>query len=116
MPQSNSQKTSQNVKSKKLRPVKKRRSVLVDFVKLCAFSLLLVYSVSTIISTQADIAEQKTAIEKLKVEIAETRQENDEYRRLLGDKTDSEYMLSAAIERGYAYPRERRFYPKNNPD
>ena len=81
---------------------------------ISAFTLLLVYSVSVIISTQADIAEQKAAIEKLKNEITETQQENDEYQRLLNAGDEYEYMLSAAIERGYAYPRERRFYPKNN--
>ena len=57
---------------------------------------------------------QKAAIEKLKNEITETQQENDEYQRLLNAGDEYEYMLSAAIERGYAYPRERRFYPKNN--
>lgn len=92
----------------------KRRSPFLDLVKISAFTLLLVYSVSVIISTQADIAEQKAAIEKLKDEITETQQENDEYQRLLSVGDEYEYMLSAAIERGYAYPRERRFYPKNN--
>ena len=92
----------------------KRRSAFFDLVKISAFTLLLVYSVSVIISTQADIAEQKAAIEKLKDEITETQQENDEYQRLLSAGDEYEYMLSAAIERGYAYPRERRFYPKNN--
>ena len=66
-----------------------------------------------IISTQADIAQQEAAIEKLEEEIAQTQRENDEYTRLLADKDETEYMLSAAIERGYAYPREVRFYPKN---
>lgn len=92
----------------------KKRSAFLDLVKISAFTLLLVYSVSVIISTQADIAEQKAAIEKLKDEITETQQENDEYQRLLSAGDEYEYMLSAAIERGYAYPRERRFYPKNN--
>lgn len=92
----------------------KRRSPFLDLVKISAFTLLLVYSVSVIISTQADIAEQKAAIEKLKDEITETQQENDEYQRLLSAGDEYEYMLSVAIERGYAYPRERRFYPKNN--
>ena len=111
-------------KHKKLKRRTKRRSHIVDLIKLAAFSVLLVYSVGTIISTQADIAEQKAAVEKLQDEIAETKTENDEYQRLLGSdilngeaeygENEEDYMLSAAIERGYAYPREIRFYPKNH--
>lgn len=102
-----------NTKREKARRIRKRRSLLFDFLKLAAFSVLLVYSVGVIISTQADIAQQEAAIEKLEEEIAQTQRENDEYTRLLADKDETEYMLSAAIERGYAYPREVRFYPKN---
>ena len=102
-----------NTKRKKARRIRKRRSLLFDFLKLAAFSVLLVYSVVVIISNQADIAQQEAAIEKLEEEIAQTQRENDEYTRLLADKDETEYMLSAAIERGYAYPREVRFYPKN---
>lgn len=111
-------------KHKKLKRRTERRSHIVDLIKLAAFSVLLVYSVGTIISTQADIAEQKAAVEKLQDEIAETKRENDEYQRLLGSdilngeaeygENEEDYMLSAAIERGYAYPREIRFYPKNH--
>ena len=103
----------QNTKRKKARRIRKLCSLLIDFLKLAAFSALLVYSVGVIISTQADIAQQEAAIEKLEEEIAQTQRENDEYTRLLADKDETEYMLSAAIERGYAYPREVRFYPKN---
>ncbi len=92
---------------------KKRRSAFFDFVKLAVFTLLLLYSVSEIVSTQAEIAEQKTMIEKLQAEIEETKQENDEYLRILGSDNEEEYMLTIAVERlGYAYPRERRFYAK----
>lgn len=93
---------------------KKRRSSFADFLKLAVFSLILVYSVGVIISTQADIAEQKSEIEKLRAEVVEAKQENDEYKRLLSSEDEYEYMLSAAIERGYAYPREVRYYAKNN--
>ncbi len=83
------------------------------FIKLIFFSTLLVYAASVIINTQAEIAEQKATIEKLEAEIVEAQQENDEYTRLLSDDDEYEYMLSAAIERGYAYPRETRYYAKS---
>lgn len=94
-------------------PNKKRRSHFGDLVKLALFALVLVYSVGLIIQTQADIAEQKTQIEKLKDEIIETRQANDEYQRILNTADEEEYMFTVAVEKlGYAYPRERRFYAK----
>ncbi len=109
-----SQTAERGVRRKKSRRLKKHRSHFFDFLKLAAFSVLLVYSVGVIVSTQADIAEQESSIERLKQEIAEAQMENDEYSRLLADNDEEEYMLSAAIARGYAYPRETRFYPKNN--
>lgn len=92
-------------------PKRKHRSHLADLLKLILFALVLIYSVGYIIRTQADIAEQKMQIEKLNQEITETRQENDEYRRILNTTDEDEYMFTVAVEKlGYAYPRERRFY------
>lgn len=105
---------NQNDKKPKKTHKKKRRSSFVNLLKLIVFSVLLVYSLGIIISTQADIAEQKSNIEKLQAQIIEAKQENDEYERLLNSKDEYERMLSAAIERGYAYPSEVRFYAKNN--
>ncbi|MBQ8622793.1 MAG: septum formation initiator family protein [Oscillospiraceae bacterium] len=95
------------------RTERKKRSHFADLCKLAVFTLVLVYAVGTIISTQADIAEQKEQIAKLQAEIIETRQENDEYLRILNETDEREYMLTVAVERlGYAYPRETRFYVK----
>ena len=94
-------------------PTKKHKSHFADLVKLALFVLILIFAVSSIISTQADIAEQRTQIEKLTAEINETMQENDEYRRILNTEDEEEYMFTVAVEKlGYAYPRERRFYAK----
>lgn len=93
--------------------VKRRRSHLMDLFKLCLFVLVLIYAVALIIQTQADIAEQRMQIEKLQAEITETRQQNDEYQRILKTTDEEEYMFTVAVEKlGYAYPRERRFYSK----
>lgn len=95
------------------KPNTKRRSHFADLVKLCLFLLILAYSVGLIIQTQADIAEQRTQIEKLHEQISETRQQNDEYQRILNTDDEEEYMFTVAVEKlGYAYPRERRFYAK----
>lgn len=93
------------------KPNKRRRSHIADLIKLALFILLLVYSVGVIIQTQADIAEQKNQIEKLRADINETREANDEYQRILNTDDEEEYMFTVAVEKlGYAYPRERRFY------
>ncbi len=95
------------------KPNKRRRSHIGDLVKLALFILVLAYSVGLIIQTQADIAEQRTQIERLREQISETRQANDEYQRILNTDDEEEYMFTVAVEKlGYAYPRERRFYAK----
>lgn len=95
-------------------PNKKRRSYIGDLFKLTIFALVLVYAVGLIISTQADIAEQRNQIDKLKAEIVDMRQANDEYQRILKTADEDEYMFTVAVEKlGYAYPRERRFYAKS---
>lgn len=92
---------------------KKKRSAFADFVKLAAFTLLLLFAVGQIVSTQADIAEQKVVIEKLEAQIDNAKAEHDEYMRILGSEDDEDYMLTVAVERlGYAYPNERRFYAR----
>lgn len=95
------------------KPNTRHRSHIGDLFKLACFVILLIYAVTVIIQTQADIAEQKTQIEKLRREITQTRQENDEYQRILNTDDEEEYMFTVAVEKlGYAYPREIRFYAK----
>lgn len=93
---------------------KKRRSHFADLFKLALFALVLVYAVGLIIQTQADIAEQRSQIDKLNADIISMRQANDEYQRILKTADEEEYMFTVAVEKlGYAYPRERRFYAKS---
>lgn len=92
---------------------KKKRTPFTDFLKLTVFTLLLLFTVGRIVSTQADIAEQKVTIAKLEAQIEEAKAEHDEYMRILGAVNDEDYMLTVAVERlGYAYPNERRFYAR----
>lgn len=92
---------------------RKKRSPFADFLKLAVFTLLLLFAVGRIVSTQADIAEQKVTIAKLEAQIEDAKAEHDEYMRILGAENDEDYMLTVAVERlGYAYPNERRFYAR----
>lgn len=91
----------------------KSKHSFVSFLMLIFFIGFMVVTVSQIIQIQADIAEKRTAIDKLNADIIEMRQENDEYQRILNTTDEEQYMFTVAVEKlGYAYPRERRFYPK----
>ena len=93
---------------------KKRLGHIIAFI---AVFCLIVYSIFTIISQQAQIVQLKKQSEELGAEITEQEQKNDEFNRLLSSGDEAGYMERVAIEQlGYAYPNERRFYivEKNN--
>lgn len=102
--------------SRTVKRKKRTRSMLLDLVKIAAFCVFLICSLNVIITSQAKIADQRAQIERLQQIKDEEQKTQDELKRLLGAADEYEYMLEAAINRGYAYPRERRFYPKSNPD
>lgn len=108
--------TNRETGRQSIRKSRKRHSAFGDFIKIAIFSIFLIYVVNVIISNQANIAEQKAEIVKLKEEVAQAQQVNDEYNRLLNSKSEYEYMREAAFEHGYAFPWEIRFFPISNPE
>lgn len=104
---------AENKEAQAARP-KRRLGHAIAFVALFC---LIVYSVFTIISQQAQIVQLRKQSEELSAKITEQEQKNDEYNRLLSAGDEAEYMERIAVEQlGYAYPNERRFYivEKNN--
>ena len=104
---------AENKEGQAARP-KRRLGHAIAFVALFC---LIVYSVFTIISQQAQIVQLRKQSEELSAKITEQEQKNDEYNRLLSAGDEAEYMERIAVEQlGYAYPNERRFYivEKNN--
>lgn len=104
---------AENKEAQAARP-KRRLGHVIAFVALFC---LIVYSVFTIISQQAQIVQLRKQSEELSAKITEQEQKNDEYNRLLSAGDEAEYMERIAVEQlGYAYPNERRFYivEKNN--
>lgn len=96
---------------------KPKRSRFVRVLTVVAVAVLLVYSLATIISQQAQIAQLKKESGVIEKKITAAKQLNDEYTRLLSSDDEAEYMEKIAIEKlGYAYPNERRFYIVNNDD
>ena len=90
---------------------KESKTGVVRIITAIAVFGLIIYSVFSIISQQAQIAQLRKQSEELSAQITEAKQQNDEYIRLLSSDDEAEYMERIAIERlGYAYPNERRFY------
>lgn len=89
--------------------VKKKGLINVAFTVVIVF--LVVYAVVSMITQQGDIAEQEAQLQKVRDEITEAQQENDELVRLLSTEDEKAYMERIAIERmGYGYPNEKRYY------
>lgn len=102
---------SDNKVSAVFEPTKEKKSRVIKFLTVAAVFCLIIYSVFTIISQQAQIAQLKKQSEDLSAKITEAKQQNDEYIRVLSSDDEAEYIERIAIERlGYAYPNERRFY------
>ncbi|MBR1765026.1 MAG: septum formation initiator family protein [Ruminococcus sp.] len=80
-------------------------------IVVVAVFCLIIYSIFSIISQQAEIAQLEKESRELSARITEEEQKNDEYNRLLGAEDEAEYMERVAVEQlGYAYPNERRYY------
>lgn len=66
---------------------------------------------TSIISTQATLAEKRKELSQLQLQADELRGQNEEYQRLFGEKDINNYKEKLAIENmNYAYPNEIRFY------
>ena len=90
---------------------KPRRSRVVRLLVFLAIICLLGYSVYTIVSQQAQVAQLRKESAEISKKITAAKQQNDEYVRLLKSDDEDEYMKRIAIEKlGYAYPNEKRYY------
>lgn len=94
--------------------IKSLKTSVGKIVKAIFFAVLIIYTLQVLISTRAEVAAQNLEAEKISAQISELKQQNDEYLRLIGKSDKSDYMFAAAIERGYAFPGEIRFYAKSS--
>ncbi len=65
---------------------------------------------AVIIVTNKDSAEKQKELDAINEKISAYELENADLQRILESDDLSPYMERNAIERGYAYPDERRFY------
>ncbi len=94
----------------KYKKIKERKS-LISYIFAAIVIFLVIYAVIAIIAQQAQIVREEENLNKLREEITEAQQINDEYTRILSAEDEKAYMERIAIERmGYGYPGEKRFY------
>ena len=101
-------------KNKKLlKPRRNNHPLLKLFGTLSGFAFVL-YCISSIVLTQAEIAEKKQELAVLSEKAERLESENDEYQSILSEDDERAFMERYAIDvLGYAYPNERRFYDTN---
>ena len=98
-------------KNKKLlKPRKNNHPLLKLFGTISGFAFVL-YCISSIVLTQAEIADKKQELAVLAEKAERLEAENDEYQSILSEEDERAFMERYAIDvLGYAYPNERRFY------
>lgn len=90
---------------------KKRGSPLMRTVIMVTGFVFVLYCVSSIVITQAEIAEKRQELDILAEKTKKLEEENDEYQSILSEEDERIFMERYAVEvLGYAYPNERRFY------
>ena len=95
---------------KLVRPKKNNHPLLKLFGTISGFAFVL-YCISSIVLTQAEISEKKQELAVLAEKAERLEAENDEYQSILSEEDEKAFMERYAIEvLGYAYPNERRFY------
>ena len=98
-------------KNKKLlKPRRNNHPLLKLFGMISGFAFVM-YCVSSIVLTQAEISEKRQELAVLSEKAERLEAENDEYQSILSEDDEKAFMERYAIDvLGYAYPNERRFY------
>jgi cell division protein FtsB len=89
---------------------KNKRSIPLPLLGTIAALVLIIYCVAEFISLQAQIEEQKNALADLENTKTELQIRNAELDGILNESDERLYIEKIAIENGYAYPNERRYY------
>lgn len=100
--------TKKNKRSRKTKPKRKGLFNRALF-KLVGVSAL-IGCIAIIFTIQSDYNEKSEELATVKSQIDSLVIENEELERILESNDLSTYMERIALEEGYAYPDERRFY------
>ncbi len=89
----------------------KRTNPLMKLVVTVTGFVFVVYCLTSIVLTQAEIAEKRQELDVLVEKAEKLEDENEEYQSMLSEEDERTFMERYAVEvLGYAYPNERRFY------
>lgn len=84
---------------------------IIKMIAAVAGVAFVLYCVSSIVLTQAEIAEKKQELAVLTEKAEKLEVANDEYQSILAEEDEAAFMERYATDvLGYAYPNERRFY------
>jgi cell division protein FtsB len=89
---------------------KNKRSVPLALLGFIAALFLIIYCLAEFINLQAQIEEQQSALADLQNQKFELELDNAELEGILNETDERLYIEKVAIENGYAYPNERRYY------
>lgn len=103
-------KNARDMRKKRLSK-QKQASPLMRFVVTVTSFVFVMYCITSIIMTQAEIAEKKQELNALAEKAEKLEEQNAEYLSILSEEDERAFMERYAVEvLGYAYPNERRFY------
>lgn len=104
-------KNAKAVRKKRLSNQKKQTSPLMRLIITVTSFVFVMYCVTSIVMTQAEIAEKKQELDVLAEKAEKLEEQNAEYLSILSEEDERAFMERYAVEvLGYAYPNERRFY------
>jgi cell division protein FtsB len=89
---------------------KNKRSIPLAMLFAVAAVFLIIYCVAEFISIQAQIEEKHAELSDLENKKNELIINNAELEGILGETDERLYIEKVAVENGYAYPNERRYY------
>lgn len=103
--------SKKNKKSGRILKKKKQGSPFMTLIITVTGFVFVVYCVSAIVTTQAEIAEKRQELDALTEQVKKLEKSNEEYQSILSEEDERAFMERYAVEAlGYAYPNERRFY------
>ncbi|MDE6763437.1 MAG: hypothetical protein K2N26_06330 [Oscillospiraceae bacterium] len=104
-------KNAKAVRKKRLSNQKKQTSPLMRLIITVTSFVFVMYCITSIVMTQAEIAEKKQELDVLVEKAEKLEEQNAEYLSILSEEDERAFMERYAVEvLGYAYPNERRFY------
>ncbi|MCM1023540.1 MAG: hypothetical protein NC395_05710 [Prevotella sp.] len=104
-------KNADAVRKKRLSGKGRQTNPLMRIVITVTSFVFVAYCITSIVMTQAEIAEKKQELEVLAEKAEKLEEQNAEYLSILSEEDERAFMERYAVEvLGYAYPNERRFY------